>query len=484
MNAVFAILSFQAVVGAFDNLWHHEWQARLPQRVSARKELRLHAAREALYAGLFLALAWSEWHGGWALLLGGVLLAEFGITIADFLEEDRSRRLPPLERALHTALAVSYGAFLALMLPVLQRWWQQPAAIVPVQHGALSWLFTLFAVAVAMWSLRNLRAVGRLQQAVQEAATGPTVALTPRPATLVSGATGFIGSRLVKALVAEGERVVVWARDPVQAQAQFGAGVIVVGGLDELPPELPVRRVVSLAGAPVLGLPWTAARRRLLIASRVNTTAALVQWMRSRPVPPEVLVSASAVGYYGVPAEGEEVDEDAPAQPGRFQSDLCAAVEHEARRAEALGVRVVRLRFGIVLGHGGGAYPQLALAARFGLGAVLGRGTQPMAWIHLQDALGLIHFALAEARLRGPVNAVAPQPVTHAQFTDALARSVRRPRWLRTPGWVLRAALGEMSELLLEGQRVQPRVAREAGYAFRFGSLQAALQDLAARRLS
>jgi uncharacterized protein (TIGR01777 family) len=301
-------------------------------------------------------------------------------------------------------------------------------------------------------------------------------------ATLVGGATGFIGGHLVPALLEGGRRVVVWARDPAKAEAKFGPQVPVFGRLEQIPPDLRVDSVVNLAGAPVLGPPWTPSRRRELVVSRVSTTAALVQWMKTRAAPPQVLVCASAVGYYGVPSGGHEVDEHAPPQSGRFQSDLCAALEEEARRAEPLGVRVVRLRSGIVLGRDGGAYPPLAMAARLGMGAVLSAGDQPLPWIHVQDEVGLYRFALDTPALHSAMNAVAPQQVTQQAFSDALAASLHRPRWLHVPGLPLRMGLGEMSELLLAGQRVVPRVALEAGYRFRFPSLPDALQDLAASK--
>jgi uncharacterized protein (TIGR01777 family) len=301
-------------------------------------------------------------------------------------------------------------------------------------------------------------------------------------ATLVGGATGFIGSHLVPALLADGRRVLVWARTPAKARAMYGRSVSVVGRLDEIGTDVRVGHVVNLTGERVLGLPWTAARRRQLVDSRVQSTGALVQWMRTRNPPPQVLVCASAVGYYGVPPQGTQVDESAPPQPGHFQSDLCAALEHAARQAEPLGVRVVRLRFAIVLGHGGGAYPQLALASRFGLGALLDGGGQPMPWVHVQDVVGMIRFVLDRPGLDGAVNVVAPQQVTQREFADALAHSLHRPRWLWVPGVALRMGLGEMSELLLQGQRVRPRVAQQAGYEFRYSTLAAALQDLAAAK--
>jgi uncharacterized protein (TIGR01777 family) len=178
----------------------------------------------------------------------------------------------------------------------------------------------------------------------------------------------------------------------------------------------------------VLGMPWTQARRRQLLASRVDTTVTVVSLMRRLQKAPRVLDSASAVGFYGASpnASMEPLDETAPPRPGEFQSDLCAAIEHEARRAEALGVRVVRMRFGVVLGHGGGAYPMQALSARLGLGAVLGHGRQPAPWVHLADAVGLVRFATAHQYLQGPVNAVAPEAATQAIFARTLAASFGR----------------------------------------------------------
>jgi len=478
MTAVFTILSIQALLGAFDNLWHHELAAQLPRRASARRELALHALREAIYGVVFLGLAWLRWQGWCALVLAALLLLELAITLADFLEEDRTRRLPPFERALHTVLAVGYGMFLAAMAPVLWTWAQLPAGLVVAGHGWVSGLFTAFALAVLAWSARNFHAVARMR--AQPATHRP--ARATGPAVLVTGGTGFIGSALVRELLRDGRRVIVYSRDPVQARAAFGRGVWVVDRLDDVPCETTIAAVVNLAGAPILGAPWTQRRRLLLIHSRAQVTADIVALLRRLERRPRVLVSASAVGYYGVPAGTGRIDEQAPAEPGRFQSDLCAAIEHEARRAEALGVRVVRLRFGIVLGADGGAYPPLALAARCGLAAVLGDGRQPVPWIHRDDAIGLVRWAMDREALSGAVNAVAPHLCTQAEFAAAIAASLGRRVRLRTPSWVLRGGLGEMSELLLQGQWAVPRAALAAGYGYRHPTLKEAAAALGAER--
>ena len=489
MNAVFIILAAQAALGGFDNLWHHELHARLPQRAAARRELSLHAAREAIYGIVFSGLAWFEWHGALALVLATLLGAELVITMADFLEEDRSRKLPPFERVLHTVLAVSYGVFLGALAPHLLAWWRRPTGLAFTPHGLVSASFTLCAAGLVAWSVRNTLAVialGRVAEADAGLPPAPRDDGRVRPAVLVTGATGFVGSALVAQLRRDGQRVIVLARDLLQARATFGPGVWVVDTLDAIPSETLVDAVVNLAGARVLGLPWTAARRAQLLRSRTGVTSAVVALMRRLQQRPRVLVSASAVGFYGASPDAsfEACDESSPARPGQFQSDLCAAVEHEARRAEALGVRVVRMRFAVVLGRGDGAYPMLAMSSRFGLGAVLGSGRQPAPWIHLDDAVGLIRLAVADGRLNGPVNAVAPHTPTQAEFALALASSFGRRARLRMPYAPLHAMLGEMAELLLEGQNAVPAVALAAGYRFRYPTLEGALAALAANAAS
>jgi uncharacterized protein (TIGR01777 family) len=487
MNAVFAILAVQALLGGFDNLWHHELGARLPQRASARFELALHAAREGVYGVVFLGLAWVEWHGAFAWLLAALLGAEVVITLADFLEEDRTRELPPLERVLHTVLAVSYGLFVGALAPRLWVWGHEPTALAAAPHGLVSWLFTAFAAALFAWSARNaaaVRGLGALTPLAHARGGQWRMQRTDHviaPAVLITGATGFVGSALVAQLRDAGRRVIVLSRDLKQARAQFDADVWVVDSLDAIPSETRLDAIVNLAGARVLGLPWSAARRRALLDSRLGVTAAVVDLMRRLQQAPRVLVSASAVGFYGASANAsfEPRDEGAPAQPGQFQSDLCAAIEHEARRGEALGVRVVRMRFGVVLGPGDGAYPMLALSSRFGLGAVLGSGRQPAPWIHLDDAVALIRFALAQERLAGPVNAVSPDTRTQADFARALAASFGRRVWLRVPYAPMRFALGEMAELLLEGQNAVPSAALHAGFEFRHANLDDAFASLA-----
>ena len=475
MNAVFTILSIQALVGAFDNFWHHELEAKLPRQVSARYELRLHAAREAIYGVLFLGLAWLRWDGAWAWVLAILLAAEVLITLADFIEEDMTRRLPPLERVLHTILAISYGGFVAALAPVLVRWANLPTGLVRTSHGAVSLLFTAYAIGVLAWSIRNVIAAVRLCRDAQPTAAAP-VAPPHGPAVLVTGATGFIGSALVRSLLADGQRVIVLTRDARRASATFGPRVTVTETLDTIPSETPIEAVVNLAGASILGGRWSARRRAKLVGSRLDVTSRVVALMRRLDQKPAVLVNASAVGFYGIERVETELDETAREQPGTFQSDLCAAWEQAAMRADA---RVLCLRFGVVLGGSGGLYPPLALASGLGLGAVLGRGDQPMPWIHLDDAVGLIRFAIDMPLLEGPVNAVAPNCPSQAVFARTIARSLGTGVRLRVPAWLLWRLGGDAAQLLLEGQAATPKAALAAGYGFLHRTLEGAAANLA-----
>jgi len=302
-------------------------------------------------------------------------------------------------------------------------------------------------------------------------------------AVLVTGATGFVGSALVASLCGDGRSVIALSRDPRSARATLGDGIRIVARLDEISPDTAIDTIVHLAGARVLGMPWTASRRRVLLASRVDVTHRLIELMQRLRQTPRTLIAASAVGFYGAaPGKASEpCTESSLPTAGQFQSDLCATIETEACRAEGLAARVVRMRFAVVLGRGGGAYPMQALAARCGLGAVLGTGTQPAPWVHLDDAIGLLRFAMARTDVVGAVNAVAPDTPSQGDFARAMALSFGRRARLHVPAAPLRFALGEMGDLLLEGRVVLPAVALQAGYVFLHPSLGGALNDLARR---
>lgn len=477
MTLVFSLLTIQTFLGALDTLWNHELMERLPARRSARHELALHAAREFLYVFLFLALAWRVWHGAWALIIVAVLMLEVAITATDFVIEDRTRRLSAFERLLHTALTLLFGVLLMAIAPILIDWLREPTAILRVSHGGFSALLTLMAAGMAAWGIRD--ALAALKHSRPAEWLRNPIENAERPSgrgVLITGGTGFIGGHVVRAMRRRGDAVWVWTRDAERALARFGPHVHVVTKLADIPADARIDVVVNLAGAPVVGPPWTKARRQLLIDSRVKTTQTVLDWCATRDLPPRVLVTASAIGYYG-PAGDEWLTEDAPAQDV-FQSRLCALREAAANAAEAQGVRVVNLRIGLVLGLDGGIFPQLARAASVGAAARIAGGQQWMSWIHITDLVRIIETVIDEPHLRGPINAVAPGPERQGEFQRALARAYRRPFFLRVPGRALRLALGEMAQLLVEGQRVAPQRLLRAGFEFRHFTLASALRDL------
>jgi uncharacterized protein (TIGR01777 family) len=289
---------------------------------------------------------------------------------------------------------------------------------------------------------------------------------------LVTGGTGLIGNRLVRRLTAMSHTVTVVSREP--GRAPFRA--VAWDGVDDVIAE--VDAVVNLAGESIAGGRWTAARKREIRASRIDATRVVVRAMREHEPRPKVLVNASATGYYGDRGD-DELDETAPAATGSFTASLCKAWEVEAMAAEPLGVRVVRLRTGVVLAPEGGAMPRLLPVFRACLGGRLGSGRQWMPWIHVDDVVGIITAALGSDAWVGPVNVTAPNPVRNAEFTRIVARVVQRPAVLPVPAVALRLVLGEMATILLDSQRAMPAAALAHGHEFQYPQLAPAVETCA-----
>ncbi|MFZ5823728.1 MAG: TIGR01777 family oxidoreductase [Bacillota bacterium] len=292
---------------------------------------------------------------------------------------------------------------------------------------------------------------------------------------VIAGGTGFIGRRLVEELVAAGHRITVVRRSGT-AGKPVGANVRAVAWGHEMEASIDgADAVVNLAGEPIAESRWTPRRKELLMQSRLDTTQAIVSALKAARQKPTVLINGSAVGYYGT--SDRLVDETA--SPGSdFLARVCTAWEGAARQAEGLGIRVVLLRTGVVLGKGGGALPRMMLPFKLLAGGPLGSGKQPFPWIHLDDVVGLIRFALENSAVSGPVNAVAPQTLTNGDFSKALGRAMGRPSWLPAPALALKLALGEMAEaMLLNGQRVEPAAAGKHGYRFQHPRIDSALSS-------
>jgi uncharacterized protein (TIGR01777 family) len=293
---------------------------------------------------------------------------------------------------------------------------------------------------------------------------------------LISGASGLIGSALVGRLAEDGHAVARLVRSPPrpdQSDIQWDPahGKLDCSALEGFD------AVVHLAGENIAQGRWTDAKKARIRDSRVQGTRLLAQTLAGSPRAPKVLVSASAIGFYGNRGD-EELDEDSPGGKG-FLADVCRAWESAAQPAADAGIRVVNLRFGVVLSAAGGALAKLLPVFRLGLGGPTGSGRQYMSWITLDDLVEVILHVVMTDSLDGPVNAVAPQPVTNRQFARTLGRVLRRPAFFRTPACPLRIMLGEMAdELLLSSARVLPRRLLDSGFAFRDPGLEQALARL------
>ena len=291
---------------------------------------------------------------------------------------------------------------------------------------------------------------------------------------LVTGSKGLVGSALVAFLTTGGHRVTRLVRSsPRDGEVRWNPAD---GTLDSA--QLPaLDAIVHLAGDNISEGRWTAEKKRRILDSRVQGTRLIADSVAAMKRPPRVLVCASAIGFYG--DRGDEVLDEAAGPGSGFLADVCRQWEEAAQPARAAGIRVVHVRFGVVLSAGGGALAKMLLPFRLGAGGVLGSGKQYMSWIALDDAVGVLHFALTHDALHGPVNAVAPHPVTNREFTKTLGKILSRPTILPIPAFAARLAFGEMADaLLLSSSRVEPRALRDAGYCFRFPTLEEAVHHV------
>jgi uncharacterized protein len=290
---------------------------------------------------------------------------------------------------------------------------------------------------------------------------------------LITGATGFIGSALAPFLEARQHQVLPLRRGGPAETA--GPAWEPAANWVDLRPAGKLDAVVHLAGESIAQR-WTPAAKARIKNSREHGTRLLSEALAKLPEPPRVLVCASAIGFYG--DRGEELL-DEQSSPGRgFLAEVCQLWEAAANVARQRGIRVVHLRFGVVLGAEGGALPKMRRVFRFGLGGRLGSGRQYWSWVALDDLLRVIELALSDGRIRGPVNVVAPAAVTNKEFTSMLARVLRRPAFMTVPAFALKLLLGEMGESLLASARVRPARLAELGFEFQFPNLEPALRHL------
>lgn len=292
---------------------------------------------------------------------------------------------------------------------------------------------------------------------------------------LITGGTGFIGKQLCRHL-ADNNQLTVLSRKPASVKIICGSTVSAISHLSEISTQTHFDAIINLAGENIVEKRWTKQRKKILIASRIDTTQQLVQWIQAVDQKPEVLISGSAIGFYGNQTNKELDESSEPVSD--FAQHLCSYWEETAKQAVSTGTRVCIIRTGLVLGRHGGFLKRMLPTFKLGLGGRLGDGAQWMSWIHINDYIRIVELLLHKRELHGIFNATAPKPVSNIQFTQSLAKQLNRPALLPVPAIVLRILLGEMSELLLGSQRVLPLKLQQTDFIFEFNCLDGALQDV------
>lgn len=292
----------------------------------------------------------------------------------------------------------------------------------------------------------------------------------------ITGATGLIGQQLTQKLVAESYSVTVLSRNVIKAYQQFGEHVDYCSSLDELSTFDGFDAVINLAGEPIADKRWTKSQKDRLCQSRWQVTEKISHLINVSEQPPSTFISGSAMGYYGNQGNKYIIESNQPVDGFTYQ--LCQKWEALAKQAESERTRVCLLRTSVVLAKNGGALPKMLPPFRYGLGSLLGSGEQYMPWIHLDDMVNAICFLLEHPELHGPINMCAPGVVTNSTFSHLLAEELNRPCLFKTPEWLLKMALGEMSSVLLDSQRAIPTRLQQARFPFKYESLECALDHL------
>ncbi|MDF2965556.1 MAG: rcp [Rickettsiaceae bacterium] len=292
---------------------------------------------------------------------------------------------------------------------------------------------------------------------------------------LITGGTGFIGSKLSNYLLNKGHIITILSRNLAKRDL-IDKSINIITNLSAITHDVDV--IINLAGQPLNSKRWNDKVKQDIYNSRINITQSLINFIKDTPNKPKLLISGSAIGYYGSSNDKVFVESSEPVELG-FNHQLCKDWEHTAMQAQEYGVKVCLLRIGLVLGKGGGLIKEMLLPFKLGLGAQIGDGGQWMSWIHIEDMISAIDFIINNSNSEGVFNFTSPENVTNREFTKKFAAALKRPSFLKLPRFIVNIIFGEVGEeLLLKGQRVVPQKLIEAGYQFKFAKLESALKDI------
>jgi len=293
---------------------------------------------------------------------------------------------------------------------------------------------------------------------------------------LITGGTGFIGYALTNKLQKDGHKIIVLSRTPDTVKNIFNNEVTALSNIDELSSDHNPEIIINLAGAAIFDNHWSDARKQVIRDSRIKLTEQLISYIERATIKPELLISSSAIGYYG--DQGNEKLNEASSVKIDFSQRLCSEWENTALQAEKFGVRVCLIRTGLVLAHDGGLLKRMQVPFKLGLGGILGDGQQWMSWIHRADWINIANLMIDNKSMHGAYNATAPYPVTNSDFTKILAEHLKRPALLPVPAWLLKMLLGERSDLVLASQRVLPERLLAENFHFEYPELLSALTEI------
>lgn len=474
MTAILWFLVVQGILGAFDMFYHHEFKEKLPWRPTASKEMMLHGVRNFFYSIVFISFGWVAWHGAYAWIFAGIIITEVMITLWDFVEEDRTRKLPETERVTHAVLTLNYGAIIALFVPILLEWEAAPTEFSAVNYGYLSWLMTIYALGVLVWGIRDLARGLKLRRKKEHADVAFAKLSKPHQHILVTGGTGFIGQRLCKQLIKDGHRVTVLTRNLSKAAAAFSGRVTLIENLDHIGNDEAIDVIINLAGEKVAQR-WTLKSRQEMRDSRINLIRQLSTLIGRLAQKPATFIQASAIGIYGIHDSAEFNEETPPHKDGSFAQIICAELEEELKPIEVAGVRTCALRIGLVIEKDGGALRELLIPFDCGGGGPIGNGKQTWSWIHRDDVVGLILHLINTPQAKGPFNTTAPHPVSNGEFAKSLGKAMHRPALLPMPAFMVKLLFGQMGQdVMLNGQKVVPTLTLQSGYHFLYPNIDQA----------